>query len=198
MIVSCLRCGGPVEFRAPTAPCVSCDYEWIRLPFFAVSGASGVGKSTAARLLPRLLPDYVSLDGDILWRDEYLGSDEGGAYYYRTWLRMAINVAQNGRPLIFAGAVLPERWEPSPLRPYVTAIHYLALVADPDVHEARLRGRGVRPQDASNVEPSLYFNRWLLENAETTTPPMTLLDTTHLDPSETAERIAAWVNRRAA
>ena len=185
-----------ITVEAASAPCASCGYEWLRLPFFAVSGASGVGKSTASMFLPRLLPECVRLDGDVLWRQEYYGSETATADYYGTWLRLAIEVAQSGRPLVFAGAVVPMSWEEVDVRPYITEIHYLALVCDPDVHEARLRGRGADPSKDAYFEPSLEFNRWLVGNAASTTPPMSVLDTTALDPRETAEAIAVWVRSR--
>jgi hypothetical protein len=83
-----------------------------------------------------------------------------------------------------------------PQRSYVTAIHYLALVCDRDVHEERLRGRGADPLDDRYFEPSLDFNDWLRADAASTHPPMELLDTTELDEGETVAAVAEWVRAR--
>jgi hypothetical protein len=40
------------------------------------------------------------------------------------------------------------------------------------------------------------FNGWLKENAASTAPPMTLLDTTDAEPAETVAAVAAWVRAR--
>jgi hypothetical protein len=194
----CLRCASaPGRIRGiagdSVATCRSCGREWLRLPLFAVSGATGVGKTTATDGLGRLLPECVRLDGDLLWRHEYYDEPDETAYYYESWLRLAVELHQHGRPLVFAGAVVPARWEQSPLRGYLAAIRYLALVCDPDVHAARLLGRDPDAAGARYFSPSLRFNEWLRENAGTTAPRMELLDTTALSPAETTTEIAAWV-----
>ena len=65
-------------------------------------------------------------------------------------------------------------------------------MADPAVHEARLRKREL-PEDVSLVpqfHDVLGHNRWLLAHAEEQ------LDTTSLGPEDAAERVAAWVRAR--
>jgi hypothetical protein len=42
----------------------------------------------------------------------------------------------------------------------------------------------------------LRFNRWFQDNAATTAPPMTLLDTSRLTPAESVARTAAWVREQ--
>jgi hypothetical protein len=194
----CLRCApAPGRIRGiaggSIAMCRSCGREWRLLPLLAVSGATGVGKTTATEGLGRLVPECVRLDGDLLWRHEYYESRHETAYYYETWLRLAVELHQHGRPLVVSGAVVPARWEESPLRPYLATIRYLALVCEPQVHEARLLGRDPDAPDARYLTPSLRFNEWLREKAATTTPPMELLDTTALSPAETTAAVADWV-----
>jgi uridine kinase len=41
------------------------------LPLFSITGPSGAGKSTVCRGLPRLLPQCVPLDGEVLWQDDF-------------------------------------------------------------------------------------------------------------------------------
>lgn len=167
----------------------------MRPPFFAVSGATGVGKSTACAGLPAL--GFVTLDGDLLWRHEYWESGEALAGFYRAWLRFGVLVGQSRHPLVLGTAVIPARWESLVERSYVSEIHYLALVADPDVHRARLLGRD---PDGAATDPHfddyLAFNRWLRDNGPATNPPMTLLDTTDASPAETTAAVAGWIRGR--
>jgi hypothetical protein len=40
------------------------------------------------------------------------------------------------------------------------------------------------------------FNRWLRENATTTTPPMTVVDTTSMSIEAAVDAVAGWVRAR--
>jgi hypothetical protein len=166
-----------------------------RLPLFAVSGATGVGKTTATSGLPHLVPEIIRLDGDLLWSNDYFEDPESIARFYGTWLRLAAAISENGRSMVFCGAVSPDHWESLPERALVGEVHYLALVCEPEVHERRLRSRGPGSQD-HRFGDFLNHNRWLREHAGTTTPPMEVIDSTRQVPAETAEAIAAWVRER--
>jgi hypothetical protein len=178
--------------------CSSCGHEWLRLPLFVLNGATGVGKSTVGDAAVPLLPQCVHVDGDWLWSMEYFGDSDAVDAYYARWLRIAVELSQSGRPVVFRGACNPDRWHDSPLVAYFSGIHYLALVAEPDVHEARLRAREL-PDDIS-LRPEfpdfLNHNRWLRESAARTAPPMELLDITTLAPAESAARVANWARAR--
>jgi hypothetical protein len=41
----------------------------------------------------------------------------------------------------------------------------------------------------------LAFNRWLKEHAPTTSPPMTLYDTSHRSIPETVDDVAHWIRQ---
>jgi broad-specificity NMP kinase len=166
--------------------CVSCGHEERRrrLPFFSVTGATCSGKSSVCRRLWRLLPECVSLDGDLLW-DSSLWNDTGA--FYARWLGVAAQISQSGRPVVLCTAAIPEAWEKSSSRVLVGDVHMLALVCDEDVLLERLRRRG-RPQDpAVPAEESLSFNRWLRANVEPA------LDTTSASPDDTAVQVVDWV-----
>ena len=133
-----------------------------RPPLFAVSGATGVGKTTATARLPELVPEVLRLDGDLLWSNEYFDRPESITRFYATWLNIAAAIAENGVSLVFCGAVMPSNWELLPERERVGDIYYLALVCEPDVHEARFRSRGPGSQD-HRLPDFLNHNRWLWE-----------------------------------
>lgn len=166
-----------------------------RRPLFAVSGATGVGKTTSTRGLPNLVPEVIRLDGDLLWRNEYFEEPASIERFYGAWLRLAAAISENGHSVVFCGAVSPDNWESLPERALVGEIHYLALVCEPGVHERRLRSRGPGSQD-HRFPDFLNHNRWLREHASATTPPMDVIDSTRQTPEETAEAVAAWVRER--
>lgn len=66
-----------------------------KLPLFIVSGASGVGKSTASELLFQTEKDYIVLESDLIWNPVYDTPDDNYYEYRRVWTRLAANVAQN-------------------------------------------------------------------------------------------------------
>ena len=74
---------------------------------------------------------------------------------------------------------------------------YVALVCREDELERRLRARPAwRGWDDAKIRRMLEFNQWLLANAQETTPPIALLDTTNDPVEETVRSVVAWVRSR--
>jgi hypothetical protein len=189
-----------IDPAGPLAVCPACGHRhpFRRLPLFAVTGASGAGKSALCLRLPPLLPDCVVLESDILWRPEFDRPADDYRDFHATWLRLAKNIGQAGRPVVLCGTALPAQLEDQPERRYFAGIHYLALVCDDATLAERLRRRPAWRQsgDDAFVGRMLAFNRWLIANAATTRPPLTLLDTGRQTTDESATAVAAWVVSR--
>ena len=151
--------------------------------------------------LARAQPQTIVLDSDLLWNEYWaqrVTTPDGTSQYRDTWLRLAKNIAQGGRAVCIAGSAVPEHYEASPERRYFSSTHYLALHCDAQVLRDRL---GARPAwRRSSVAPFLdrmvEFNNWLTANAQSTTPPLTLLDTTHSSVGDTVSIVAAWIGGR--
>ena len=166
-----------------------------KLPLFVVTGASCAGKSTACETLFRREKDYIVLESDILWNAFYDTPQDGYALYRHTWMELRANVSQCGLPCVLCGCGTPEQFEPRPERAFFSDIHYLAVVCDDATMLRRMKeGRGVT--DEGWIDSSVQFNRWLWENAGTTTPPITLLDTSALTPEEAGDAIDRWIRSR--
>jgi len=209
MLNVCDRCG---EYRAdklidpagPYAICPICGHKhpFLRLPLLVVGGASGTGKSAVCRNLLGTLPEVVLLDGDILWRDAFNTPEDNYRDFFETWLRLAKNISQSGRPVaIFnAGMAVPENVEPCVERRYFSTVHYLALTCDDDVLAERLRRRPAWRESSSPewIAEQLRFNRWFKERADEVTPPVRMIDTTEATVSATVASVAVWIRHKIA
>lgn len=201
-LLVCDRCGEradsvPVE-PGPRVRCESCGHRWPfrRLPLFCVTGPSGTGKSTIARLLlDALAPRYVVLEQDVLWQAGLRDDESDHRTFRSAWLRMAAMIHQNGRPVVLCGTVVPPEFEPLPERALFSRIAYLSLMCDDDVLAARLRARPAwREWDEPRIKEMLDYQAWIRAEAAGMQPPMTLLDTTAASSEQTAADVVAWLS----
>jgi broad-specificity NMP kinase len=198
----CPNCG---EYRVdkiivpegPYAVCPVCEYRYkfMRLPLFVLTGASGVGKTTTCLELAARTKNFVVMESDILWRDEFNQPETNYLNYRETWLRVCKNISQAGKPVILCGAGIPDQFEQCVERRYFSDIHYLALVCEDEALAARLRSRpDWRGVSDEYIERHVEFNRWLKANAQSTQPPMSVIDTSAITVSETAGRVEQWAS----
>lgn len=162
----------------------------MKLPLFFVTGASGTGKSAVVPYLQRLLPACDVFDMDIIldpndWRVSH-----------RNWFRIARSLAEQERPVVLCGTVLPEHYSGYDEISAFSTIHFINLHCDDAVRDTRLRARNWSEE---LIDDHRQFARWLLDNAETAfDPPMEIVDTGANTLNEVATLIAQWVQARLA
>ena len=199
----CANCGQyrpdkTIDPSGPRAVCPACGHgePFRHLPLFIVGGASGAGKTTVCRRLVREALGAVVLDMDILWRAEFDTPADGYRGFFETWLRMAANISQAGRPVVLfgAGAGEPGNIEPCVHRRYFSVVHYLALVCDDAALAERQRARPAWRGSgaAAFVAGQQQFNQWFKDHAQGA-PPIRLVDTTGADEASTVAEVMAWM-----
>jgi hypothetical protein len=197
----CHKCGlyrrdKIVDPSGPYAVCPECGHKhpFRMLPLLLVAGASGAGKSSVCQALLGKLENVILLDSDILWRKEFDTPENRYRDFFETWLQLAKNISQAGRPVVIFGAGMGvlENIEPCVERRYFSTVHYLALVCDDGVLSQRLKAR---PAWRGCGEPAfldrqIQFNRWFKEQGN---PFAFLIDTTDLTLERTADQASSWI-----
>lgn len=207
MINVCDNCG---EFRIDkkvdpvrsVAICPLCQHSqpFLQQPLYFVCGPSGSGKSAVCQLLTGQLTDVIPLDSDILWQPAFNQPEDSFRNFFETWLRMAKNIGQSGKPvLLFSAGGIPANVEPCVERRYFAEVHYLAFVCDDDVLDQRLRQRPTwrGSRDGRFIDGQLGYNQWLKQHGSAARAAIDLLDTTHLTAAETAEAVSGWLAAKA-
>lgn len=161
---------------------------------FILTGASGVGKSTAAEVLFQKEKDYIVLEGDLLWHDMYNEPDTNYRKYRELWLNMCGNISQIGLPIVLCGCGVPEQFEICDARKYFTNIYYIAVVSTSDILEDRMR-RGRNISDENWIKSSIDFNAWLKANASKTNPIIEIVDSTNRTEYEVADEIEKIIRK---
>jgi len=201
----CPHCGQysdekAIDPQGPFAVCPFCyhPHRFAQLPLFVVTGASGAGKTTIGLNLVQTFDRCVTMDNDMLWGAVPWSRGDDHRGYHNTWLRVAKNIGQSGRPAVLLGTSLPEQFEECPERRYFAQIHYLGVVCDDGILAERLRSR---PSWRGSGTPTvvadmLHFNAYLKANARTVVPPLSLLDTTAMTVEESTRATIEWIDAR--
>lgn len=162
-------------------------------PLYIVTGASGVGKSALCREMAKIQSGYIVLDSDLLWDEIYNTPEDGYRRYRETWMTLCAAISDAGHPVVLFGCATPGQFEACDARRLFTEIRTIALVARPEILTARLR-QGRLIDDENWIRGSLDFNDWLVGHADTSVPPMRLLDTSLLTPQKAAEQADRWIS----
>ncbi len=122
---------------------------------------------------------------------EYDSPETDYREYRETWLRVAKNINQAGRPVLLYGSAVSSQFEQCSERRFFARIHTLALVCEPDILAGRLRARpSWRSADGDEfIQNMLNFNRWLIDHSSS---ELSILDTSNASLEDTASAILRW------
>jgi broad-specificity NMP kinase/DNA-directed RNA polymerase subunit RPC12/RpoP len=207
MINICFKCGEnnaekTVDINGKYAICPVCGYknQFIPMPLFIVAGASGTGKSTVLKELFGKMDNVILLESDIIWQEEFNKPENNYRQFMETWLRLAKNISQSGRPVVLFGAGLgvPENIEPCIERRYFSKIFYLSLYCSDNELENRLKNRPRWRNCYSEefIEKQKEFNNWFKQYGKEKKPEIDLIDTTNLKLDESVEKVKYWINEK--
>ncbi|HEY5563537.1 MAG TPA: AAA family ATPase [Clostridiaceae bacterium] len=201
----CSKCGNyrvdkNIDITGPYAICPDCGYahDFIQLPLFIITGASGTGKTSVCLELSKALPEVIVMESDILWRNEFSKPESDYREYREMWLRVCKNISQSGKPVVLCGSAVPSQFEDCIERRYFTQIYYLALVCEDNVLSERLKQRPTWRNSNSNefINEHIKFNNWFKDNADKSTWKIDLLDTSLDKTSDSVEKVSIWVRGR--
>ena len=189
--VTCPACGESRGFRSE--------------PLLVITGASGVGKTTIYREVVGTVP-AVLVEPDLYWLEPrgevceaWRGLDDVDRRAFH--LLQYATIMRSGRPVVAVGAALgdPGAVERLPEADYFPAIHYLALVCDPDEQARRIRARpgwaDVDDEPWADVERQQAADARYRELAEEDDDFETV-DTTEATVEETVEAVRSWIRER--
>jgi predicted kinase len=198
-----------IDHDAGTVTCPACgatrDYD--SHPLLVVTGASGVGKTTAYREVVGTV-DAVVVESDLYWLEPR--GDVEAAWRtvpdesrYAFHLLQYASIAQSGRPVVAFGSGLgdAERTEQFDEADYFRRIEYLALVCETDEQARRLRDRPGWADAAEAGEP------WADVEAQTTAnqrfqalaaerDDCEAVDTTDATVEQTVSAVRSWIRSR--
>lgn len=172
-----------------------------KLPLFVISGALGVGKTSAANeLISRNNSKYIVLSGamcNIMTFPEFMASTR------KTWVDICISVSeQTGRSVVFYDDLYPDTFDG--IDPDIRSrMHYIALVCDNDTLRLRVEEKlgdkahkRISNIDKTHFEMAELRNHVYLGNTKYQYPGMERLDTTDMTVKEVADRLDEWICKR--
>ena len=200
MIEVCLHCGNGTwnkYIEEQTIACPTCGSKWdfLKLPLFFITGASGVGKTTAARILQRKTRDFIVLDVDKFYNIVPQDTEEAALNQIEQILYFSRNAMQCGKPLVWTKAGNIDKLSIASGNIYFSEIACLALVcSDEQLQSRMIDGRGIK--DAEWIRSSLDYNKYFLEHNKIGNTHYELLKVDDKTPEETAAEIEQWLIRK--
>ncbi len=201
MLNTCPACGNWQRDKLADAThirCPHCDAVWPyrRLPLLVLTGASGVGKTTAGRrLLARLsvedAPPFLVEDADFFYTLLPHKTPADDQKQVEEMLVLSATLAQSGRPVLWTMAGNLDKLPHTYAARFFSGIHCLALVCSEDALRVRMQqGRGITDQGWLNS--SVEYNRYFQTHSTIGETSFTTLDTTELSPDAVADRVWNW------
>lgn len=197
MVDICPKCGNFDWDKAVDGDkitCPKCGHSWnfLKLPLFIVTGASGVGKTTTVQALQAKSREFVCMDNDMLYN---LLPHETAADFLAETEQLQIfsrNIMQCGKPAVWARAgnihLLAETYGAR----FFSGIFVLALVCpEQELRRRMTEGRSIA--DPGWLQSSVDYNRYFMEHDRIGSATFDRLDIGALSTAEAALRVESWL-----
>ena len=200
MIEVCLHCGNgawdkSVEDQTIVCPICGSKWDFQKFPLFFIMGASGVGKTTAARFLQRKTQNFIVLDADMFYNIMPHNTEEDAFNMIEQIFYFSRNAMQCGKPLVWTKSGNIDKLSVANGNSYFSEIACLALVcSDEQLQNRMINGRGIN--DAGWIHSSLDYNKYFIEHDQIGNTHYELLNVDDKTPEETAAEIKHWLIRK--
>lgn len=197
MVEICPKCGNydPDKIVTDkTIACPKCGHSWnfLKLPLFIVTGASGVGKTTTVRAVQRACRELICLDSDLFYNNMPHETPEDYMAQTEALMAVARDVMQCGKPTVWARAGNIDMLDKAYGARFFSGIYVLALVcSEGELRRRMTEGRGIG--DPEWVQSSVDYNRYFMEHGSIGSVPYETLDVTGLTPGEAASAAESWI-----
>lgn len=197
MVDICPKCGNYGWDKAveeDRIACPRCGHSWqfLKLPLFVVTGASGVGKTTTVQALQGLTRDFVCLDGDMFYNIMPHETQEDYMAQTEQMMAFARNVMQCGRPTVWARAGNIHMLDQGYGARFFSGVHVLALVCGEEELRRRMaEGRGI--DEPGWIQSSVDYNRYFIGHSQIGSVGYDRLEAGSLTVEEAARAVYAWL-----
>lgn len=199
MIGICHVCGNydwdkEVEGNKITCPKCGGSWEYKKMPFFILTGCSGIGKTTTAQIIQRECEEVVTLDADIFYNIMPGETEEDNYAQIEQIQSLTNNIAQSGKAVLWTMAGNLDKVNNTYNRRFFDEVYVLALTAsEADVRKRMGEGRGIT--DANWIQGSVDYNNYFRTHNSLGDLTFDTLDTEGKTVNEVAEEVKKWLTK---
>lgn len=177
--------------------CPKCGHCWnfVKLPLFVVTGASGVGKTTTLHALQAMTRDFICMDSDLFYNLMPHETEEDAMEQLEQLMAFSRDMMQCGRPTVWAMAGGFERLP----RPYGTrffsGLYVLALTCPEEALLRRMK-EGRKITDPDWLQSSVDYNRYFREHDQLGGMKYDLLEIGGMTVEKAAQAVEGWLKEK--
>jgi len=199
MIGICAHCGNYAwdkQVEGNQIRCPKCGFAWPfrKLPFYVITGCSGIGKTTTAMELQKMTDEFVIIDADLFYNImQPSGTDENRDMLEQIF-QISADIVQAGKPVVWTMAGSIDLLAQTYGKRFFSAVRVLALTAETDELRRRMtEGRGI--DDDAWIQSSVDYNDYFRTHRSIGDMPFETLDSSGKSVHEVAMDIWAWLRR---